>query len=101
MGNTKTYYMGYPHVSDVPHRIGNGYRASNLMEARSLGVDELRANGQEFGLLCILHKKSVEVVGTVRADGTYSRVIVNNGILAMNGPDMEGWNWKPVLTPKH
>ena len=94
MTRTKQYYVGYPTVTCIPPRIGEGFEAGTVTEARVKGCDVLAGTEHRYGYLCHITKDSRVVIhGSIRADGCWSPYIMLNRCMPMDYGD---WKWKPV-----
>ena len=91
----KQFYVGYPRMTGgAPPRIGDGFEARTITEARVKACEILAASDYRFGYLCHITKDSkITLHGSIREDGCWSRYLMLNRCLPMDYGD---WNWKPV-----
>lgn len=91
----KQFYVGHPTMNGIPPRIGEGFEARTISEARMIAASTLALEGSHrFGYLCLITKDNkVTVHGSVRSDGYWSKFVMLNGCLPMDYGD---WGWKPV-----
>lgn len=77
----KEYYVGFPHPTNLPVRIGDGFSAETVTSARKIAMTRLSEYRLRYGLLCVIQKRSVKIIGTLKNEdgGYYAKEVVING----------------------
>ena len=94
----RRFYVGVPTLEGLPLRIGEGFEAKDLQEARRKAYRTLSAHLRGYGYLCEVNARSVTTHGTVRMDGMYSLYIMVQGTLPaqeFDHPEVD-WKWKRI-----
>lgn len=96
MSGIRRFYVGYPSMEGLPLRIGDGFEAHTIAEARIKACDILADTGgvYKYGYLCHITKDgNVTLHGSIRCDGHWSRYLTFNGMMPVYFPETE---WTPV-----
>lgn len=90
----KQFYVGYPKMNGIPPRIGEGFEARTITEARAKGCEILAGSDYRHGYLCHITKDgNITMHGSIREDGCWSPYLMVNRCLPLDWPE---WKWKPV-----
>lgn len=94
------FYLGVPSsdMTTVPPRLGDGFSADTIEEARRKGCAMLREMGILHSFLVKVNPrdKSVTVCGTLRSDDMVSPAMVIGGACIQDDPEAFEGTWRQV-----
>lgn len=94
------FYAGQP-MDGVPLRIGEGFTASTIDEARRKIVGILRAENRDYALVCHISGNSVTIHGTVSAEGFKSQCYKSLGKFVTEDAGCFEGTWQRIRGVRH